>query len=193
MEQPLHQYQPTCRTRAQGAHHPTLEVWGWELPTCRLTCPSHLTEWQSVYNAPIASSQCHGNQLAWNFQRDGNSAHSGTTCSLYNCGCFPGHVWQFRVNLLFQSLHPRTTQYYSPFEKKVCEQKNPLPKETVSWKLAKSEEEHKWESLYMESGFLAQGKCLLSLTLVPTWCHFSGDGCKNRGSKPYLPAESSEF
>ena len=65
---------------------------------------------------------CHGNQLAWKFHRQGNFAHSGPTCSLYNCRCFPGHVCQFRVSILFQKVQPRSTQYYSQFEKKICEQ-----------------------------------------------------------------------
>ena len=34
-----------------------------------------------------------------------------------------------------------------------------------------------WESLYMGSGLLAQGKCWLSFAFIPTSCHFSGKGC----------------
>ena len=50
----------------------------------------------------------HENCLVSNFKKEDYSAQTGPTCSLYNCGCFPGHVWQFRVNH-FQKLHPRIT------------------------------------------------------------------------------------
>ena len=119
MEQTLDEHQYTTRITSQGAHRPTLEVWGWQLPTCCPTCTSHLTVWKLGQNARWVSGHCHGNQLAWNFQREGNYNHSGSACPLCNCGCFPGHVWQFRVNILFQKLHPRTTQYYSQLEKKI--------------------------------------------------------------------------
>ena len=128
MEQPLDQHQHTIRTTSLSHHCPTFEVWGWELPKCHPTRTSHLTEWQLDENAQWGSSHCHSNQLAWNFQREGNYDHSGTNCPLYNCGCFPAHVWQYRVNILFQKLHPRTTQYYSPLEKKIwSEHPWPIP------------------------------------------------------------------
>ena len=132
LEQPLDEHQHTARTTSQGAHSPTLEVWGWELPTCGPTCTSHLTEWQLVWNAQWVSVHCCGNQLDWNFQKEGNYYHSGPNCSLYNCGCFPGHVWQFRVNILFQKVHPRTTQYYAQLEKKIWPE-HPWPRPGWQW------------------------------------------------------------
>lgn len=103
-------------------------VWTWELPTCNPTCTLYLTEWLLGSKARGSSCHCYGNHLAWSFQRDGNSTHSGPTFSLHNYGSFPVHVWKFRAKNLFQNLHPRTTQYYSYLERIHVSEKDPLPK-----------------------------------------------------------------
>ena len=130
----------------------SLKCEGWELPKCHPTCTSHLTECQLFHKTQWASSHCCGNQFTWNIQREGNSAHSGPTCFLYNCGCLPGYVWQFKVNIIFQKLHPRTTQYYSNLGKIICEKKKPTYQ--IDWILKTSKE---WGRTQHENPFSCEG------------------------------------
>jgi len=57
-------------------------------------------------------------------------------------------------------------------------EKDPLDIETGSWNLERVKRNTRWESLFMRCGFLAQGKCLLSFTLIPILWHFSWKGCQ---------------
>ena len=75
-----------------------------------------------------ASGYCHGNQLPWIFHREDNTPHSGANCSLHDCGSFPLQMCQFRVNTVFQYLHPRDPQYNLSSGKKICEWKTPTSK-----------------------------------------------------------------
>ena len=127
----LHQFQHNSRTKAQCAQHQTLEVWVWLLPTCHPNDPSHPTEWQCGHKAQCTWCHFRGNQFSWNFQRKGNSAHSGPTCSLPNYGSFPEHVRQFSVNIVFPKPHLSNTQYKLSVRKKIFEWKRPTSK--IAW------------------------------------------------------------
>ena len=166
MEQILDEYQHISRKTVQGAHRPTLKVWGWEHPTCHPTCTSQSASWTSSINGH--------HPFALDLQREGNMAQTGPTCSLHNCGCFPEHVWPFRFNILFQNLHPRNTQYYSHFEYVyICKKKTHFQNRIYH------EIRKEWgRTNYEIHRFLAQGKCLLSLSLIHTSCHFRRNGCQ---------------
>jgi len=64
----------------------------------------------------------HHARFARTYLRESNSTHSGLTCSLHN-GSFPKHVWHFRVNVVFQTLHTKNAQYKISFGKKICDWK----------------------------------------------------------------------
>ena len=174
MEQHLEQYQYTSRTTARVAQHPTLKVWGWDLPICCPKGTSHLTEWQLWHKVQWASSHCCGNQIAWSFQSEGNSAHSGSSCSLYKCGCFPGHVWQFRVNIIFKVWIPETHFSTLRLKRIYVSHKDLLPIYTGSWNLGKSEEEHDMRLTFIWKWLFSSGKMYAFLKLIPTSCYFSG-------------------
>ena len=55
------------------------------------------------------------------FNWEGSSTHSGSSCSLKNDEPFPEHVWHFRFNVVFQTLHPTNPQYKISFGKKICD------------------------------------------------------------------------
>ena len=125
MDHLLHQYQHTSRKTDQGDHHLTHEAWGWEHPICQATRSSPLTEWQLGHKVWWVSCHWGGYQLAWSFQGEGNTTHSGPTCYLHKYGSFPEHEWQFWVHSICQKLHPRNTHYKLSVGKKICDCKRP--------------------------------------------------------------------
>ena len=132
----------------------TLSPWGLRLIASHKLPKRlpHLTVWQCGHKAQCAWCHFCGNHFSWNFQRKGNTAHSGPTCSLYNCRCFPGHVCQCRVSSLFQKVQPRSTQYYSQFEKKICEWKRRTYQ--IAWLLRTRKE---WGRTQYEKPFTWEG------------------------------------
>ena len=54
MEQPLEEYQHTSRPTSQIAHHSSLEMCWWELPTCCPTGTFNLAEWELWHKAQWA-------------------------------------------------------------------------------------------------------------------------------------------
>ena len=111
----------------RGAHHPTLKVWGWDLPTWGPSWFSPVTDWLLCHKARWVSCHCCGNQLAWTFHREGNSAKSGPTLSLSIDGSCPEHVWHYRVNMVFQTLHSWNMQYKTSFGNKMLFKKTHFP------------------------------------------------------------------
>ena len=126
IDHPLHQYQHNSRSRAQGAHFTTLNVWGWDFSKLVLSFPSPLTESLLCHRAQWASCHCHGIHLAWNFQREGNSTNSGPTCSLHNDGSFSKHMSGSMH--LFNQCIPGIHSIQSHLERKYVFEKDPLPK-----------------------------------------------------------------
>ena len=159
MEQILGEYQHTSRTIAQGAHHPNLKAWAWEISTCHPTCTSYLTECQLDLKTQWALP------VALDFHREGNKAHTGPTCSLCNYGCFPENVWQFRFNILFQNLHPSNTMYDSQLEKKIYEWKRPTSQ--IAWILKTSKTEKECNIKRPSHGKRLFGSWKISTVLYP--------------------------
>jgi len=74
-------------------------------------------------------------------------------------------VWQFRVNIVFQKLHPLNPQYTSQSERKYGCEKVPLPNSQDTEKKGKREKEIYMRRLSHGMGFLAQGKFIMSFNL----------------------------
>lgn len=106
---------------------PSSKPWGVSVrtPIYLPKCTSHLTEGQMGWIFSWDSYHCHGKLLSWIFHKEGHSKHSRPTCTPYSSGCCSEYVWQFRVNISLQKLHPRNRQCYSQFEKNMCEWKRP--------------------------------------------------------------------
>ena len=192
MGHPLHQYQCTSTTTAQGAHRPTLELWGWQHPKWGTTHPSFLTERLLCHKDRWVSCHCGGNQLAWTFQREGNSAHSGPTCSLHNDGSFPSMCGSSGSIFFFQILHTIIHTINSQLKHKYVIEKDPLPTELGYWKQGKSEEEHTMTSPLLGKGLFSSGEMSTVLYADPHFKIFEKNTVSERGSIHYLPAGSSD-
>ena len=97
---------------------------------------------EAVYSKESrASCHCNGDHLAWTFQREGNSTHSGPTCCLHQDGSFPNHVsvstWWFKQCI------PEIHSTKSHLERKYLTENDSLTPQGV-WiiKQGKMEEEH---------------------------------------------------
>ena len=165
MALPLYPYQHNSRTKVQVALQTTLKMWGWEIPKWVQTRPCITAENVLCHRAWKASCHCHGNKPAWSSHREGNS---GPTCSPHNDGSFPKHVWQFRVNIIFQTLPTRNAQYIISFGMKICAWKWPTPHVTWIMKTRKERKNTTWAALYRARCFSAQGKYSISFNLIST-------------------------
>ena len=122
MEEHLVQYQHNSRKTALGAHRPTHEVWWQELPGATQNTPL-------ISQIGFCASGFHGcNSIAIAnslYLSDGRNLWLLWSHLLTIRVTLHGHVCQFRFKALFQKLHPRTTQYYSQFERNIGEPKRP--------------------------------------------------------------------
>ena len=94
--------------------------------------------------------------MARTFQREGNSVPSGPTCSLYKDGSFKKHVWHFKLNVSFQTLHAWNTQYKISFGKAICAWK--WPTLHIAWRMKTRKE---WGITPYEQAFTWEGAFLL--------------------------------
>lgn len=106
---------------------PSSNTWGMRVRASHMPSQrsSPLTEWQLGHKVWWVSCHWGGYQLAWSFQGEGNTTHSGPTCYLHKYGSFPEHEWQFWVHSICQKLHPRNTHYKLSVGKKICDCKRP--------------------------------------------------------------------
>lgn len=85
----------------------------------------------------------------------------------------------------FQNLHPSNPQYKQSVAKQISEWIRPIS--LIAWILRTRVRKYTTlEALYMEMGFSLQGKCLLSLNLNGTSCHFRGKVYQTGTLKPIL-------
>ena len=174
----LHHYHHASRTISNIADRPTLKVWEWELP-----------KWGPTHTSPLrGGTLCHKALWAHNIyvatvgmdlSNEVNFFRSGPPCSLYKDGFFHKHVWPFRVNVIFQTLHHMKT-----LKKNHIWKENTWFKKTHSPKSLDDENKERvrkntiWAVPHMGRGFSAQGKYLMSFNLIPTTCHLKRERCQ---------------
>ena len=150
----LHKYQHTSRKTPQVAQHPSLDEWGWQLPTSGSSHPSPLQESLLFPKAQWASLHCHGNKVAWTFQREGNSTHSGPTCSIERMA-LSANEWQGQHSCWNTALQEYTV--YSVIWNEIMWLNN-IPPGILDNKKWKMEEENHRNNPFLGKGLFHSGK-----------------------------------
>ena len=143
----------------------------WVLPTWVPPCTTTLTENLMCHKDQWSSCHWSGNQLAWTFQREGNSTNSEPTCSIHNNWYFPKHVWHFRLNVVVQRVHLRNTQHKISIGMKICVWEKPVAK-NLDNESKETVKNTTWTTLYMRRGFSTQGKYILSFNMNSPSLHW---------------------
>jgi len=144
MDYHLHQYLYSSRNTAEGAHHPILDVWGWVVPTCRLTHTPHIKDemtsqsgiWATRLDGHHAIS--HASSLPGNFTDRANPppwTHllSKKLSLSLNISCISASTF------FNKKMHSSIPQYKPLIGMKIYELKRPTPH--VAWILKTRKEQ----------------------------------------------------